>query len=62
MLVLEESILHMPRHIYAKIRSNTSFAYIKNIERSIAFFLFFSICLDVPHLTNEHITQDCIAS
>ena len=26
------------------------------------FFVFFSICLDVPHLTNEHRTQDCIAS
>ena len=25
-------------------------------------FFSFSICLDVPHLTNEHRTQDCIAS
>ena len=25
-------------------------------------FFFLSIWLDVPHLTNEHITQDCIAS
>ena len=24
--------------------------------------LFFPICLDVPHLTNENRTQDCIAS
>ena len=28
----------------------------------VFFFFFFSICLDVPHLTNEHRTQDCIAS
>ena len=27
-----------------------------------AFFFSFSIWLDVPHLTNEHRTQDCIAS
>ena len=26
------------------------------------FSFFFSICLDDPHLTNEHRTQDCIAS
>ena len=26
------------------------------------FFFFFSIWLDDPHLTNEHRTQDCIAS
>ena len=30
--------------------------------RKSFFFLFFSIWLDVPHLTNEHRTQDCIAS
>ena len=28
----------------------------------VKYFLFFSIWLDVPHLTNEHRTQDCIAS
>ena len=33
---------------------------IQNLD--IFFFFFFSICLDVPHLTNEHRTQDCIAS
>ena len=26
------------------------------------FFFLFSILLDVPHLTNEHRTQDCIAT
>ena len=26
------------------------------------FFFFFLFVLDVPHLTNEHRTQDCIAS
>ena len=26
------------------------------------FIYLFSICLDVPHLTNEHRTQDYIAS
>ena len=30
--------------------------------RNIAFFIFFLFVLDVPHLTNEHRTQDCIAS
>ena len=29
---------------------------------TIFFLFFFSIWLDVPHLTNEHRTQDCIAS
>ena len=35
-----------------------------NISYVSFFFFFFSssICLDVPHVTNEHRTQDCIAS
>ena len=35
--------------------------YVESYGESCCFF-FFSICLDVPHLTNEHRTQDCIAS
>ena len=35
---------------------------IKQYINKQSFFLNFSIWLDVPHLTNEHRTQDCIAS
>ena len=38
------------------------YCYNKWPERFFFFFFFFSICLDDPHLTNEHRTQDCIAS
>ena len=31
-------------------------------ESAATMFYFFPIWLDVPHLTNEHRTQDCIAS
>ena len=31
-------------------------------KEQITFFFFFSIWLDIPHLTNEHRTQDCIAN
>ena len=37
--------------------SSTTDLYYKN-----SIFFSFSIWLDVPHLTNEHRTQDCIAS
>ena len=33
----------------------------KNSKLPITDIFFLSICLDVPHLTNEHRTQDCIA-
>ena len=31
-------------------------------KKKSSFFFFFLFVLDVPHLTNEHRTQDCIAS
>ena len=41
---------------------NTLVAGIPSWKYLPFFFFFFSIWLDVPHLTNEHRTQDCIAS
>ena len=40
----------------------TLFAMANNELKHVNVFCFFSIWLDVPHLTNEHRTQDCIAS
>ena len=53
--------------IFEEIVHDQVSAFIKetvflNDRQSDFFFLFFSICLDDPHLTNEHRTQDCIAS
>ena len=44
--------------------SEASFIIIDEISISLFFFFFFFFLfvLDVPHLTNEHRTQDCIAS
>ena len=60
-----EITIHVLRGVLAGIiRSNLErFGQFSDFEVTRSFFfLFFSICLDVPHLTNEHRTQDCIAS
>ena len=49
-----KNILYFDHPLVIILKSNVSFFS--------SFFFFFSICLDVPHLTNEHRTQDCIAS
>ena len=56
---IESDILHAFQTIYFSLLRLKS-----SVSKLVFFFFFnfFSICLDVPHLTNEHRTQDCIAS
>ena len=59
------SLLPICRKIFEKCIYNSLYSYLEsnNILSKSFFFLFsFLFVLDVPHLTKEHRTQDCIAS